>query len=74
MDNTRLSNHFLIAMPGLADPNFSRSLTYICDHSDEGAMGITINRPSDILLKEVLDQIHINIARPDIGEEIILLL
>lgn len=66
-----LTDHFLIAMPTLEDANFTHSVTYICEHSAEGAMGVTINRPSDIVLKEVLDQSHIDIARPEIGEEII---
>ncbi|MCF7994191.1 MAG: YqgE/AlgH family protein, partial [Chromatiaceae bacterium] len=44
-DTTLLTNHFLIAMPGLQDPNFSRTVTYVCEHSKEGAMGIVINRP-----------------------------
>lgn len=66
-----LTNHFLIAMPTLEDDNFSQSVTYICEHSDEGAMGITINRPTDVVLKEVLDQSHIHLIRPSIGQEII---
>jgi len=66
-----LTDHFLIAMPTLEDVNFTHSVTYICEHSAEGAMGVTINRPSDIVLKEVLDQSNIDIVRPAIGEEII---
>lgn len=58
-DATSLTNHFLIAMPGLQDPNFSRTVTYICEHSSEGAMGIVINRPMDLHLGEVLDQLDI---------------
>jgi putative transcriptional regulator len=52
-----LRDHFLIAMPGLKDPNFSRSLTYVCEHSEEGAMGIIINRPSDLVMGNILDQL-----------------
>ncbi len=40
-----LTNHFLIAMPGLMDPNFFHTVTYICEHSADGAMGLVINRP-----------------------------
>ena len=40
-----LTNQFLIAMPSLADPNFQQSVTYICEHSQKGALGIVINRP-----------------------------
>jgi putative transcriptional regulator len=56
---TSLTNHFLIAMPGLKDPNFSRTVTYICEHTDQGAMGIVINRPMEIRLGEVLEQLDI---------------
>lgn len=51
-----LQNHFLIAMPSLEDPYFSRSLTYICEHNEEGAMGLVINQPSTMNLKELLEQ------------------
>ena len=56
---TSLTNHFLIAMPGLKDPNFSRTVTYICEHTEQGAMGIVINRPMEIRLGEVLEQLDI---------------
>ncbi len=55
-----LSNHFLIAMPNLADPNFSRTVTLICEHSSEGAMGITINRLLSLTLGDILAQLNIN--------------
>jgi putative transcriptional regulator len=54
-----LSNHFLIAMPTLADPHFSHTVTYICEHNEEGALGIIINRPLPITLGEVLKQMKI---------------
>ncbi len=57
--STSLTNHFLIAMPGLQDPNFSRTVTYVCEHTDQGTMGIVINRPMDIRLGEVLEQLDI---------------
>lgn len=56
MQATNLTNHFLIAMPGLADPNFHHTVTYICAHNDEGAMGIVINRPLELALSDVLSQ------------------
>ena len=59
---TSLTNHFLIAMPGLKDPNFSRTVTYVCEHTEHGAMGIVINRPMDIRLGEVLEQLDIEPA------------
>ncbi len=65
---TNLTNHFLIAMPSLADPNFSRTVTYICEHSDAGAMGIVINRMSDLQLADILAQMGIEPARPETAE------
>lgn len=59
MQSTNLTNNFLIAMPNLADPNFHHSVTYICAHNDEGAMGIIINHPLDIMLGEVLQQMDL---------------
>lgn len=50
MDYDNLTNHFLIAMPALHDPNFFHTVTYICVHNEDGAMGIVINRPLDELL------------------------
>ena len=55
-----LANHFLIAMPNLRDPNFARSVTLICEHSSEGAMGIVINRSTDLRLADVLEQMDID--------------
>lgn len=49
-----LRNHFLLAMPALNDANFARTVTFVCEHSQEGAMGIVINRPLNITLEEVL--------------------
>lgn len=57
-----LKNQFLIAMPQLADPNFAHTLTYICEHNEEGAMGIVINRPMELTLVDVLH--HIGIEKP----------
>ncbi|HDJ86786.1 MAG TPA: hypothetical protein ENG77_06770, partial [Chromatiales bacterium] len=50
---TDLTNHFLIAMPQLADPNFSRTVTYVCEYDGKGALGIVINRPLELRLGEV---------------------
>lgn len=49
-------NHFLIAMPSLDDPYFARSLTYICEHNEKGAMGLVINQPVGMTLKELVNQ------------------
>ncbi len=59
MDAINLSHHFLIAMPSMVDPNFAKSLTYICEHNDQGALGVVVNRPIEMTLKSLLDQIEI---------------
>jgi len=59
-DFTSMTHHFLIAMPNLGDPNFARTVTLICEHSSEGAMGIVINRVTDLTLGDVLDQMNID--------------
>ncbi|MCG8312054.1 MAG: YqgE/AlgH family protein [Pseudomonadales bacterium] len=58
--HTSLRNHFLIAMPNMADPNFSHTLTYVCEHNNEGAMGIVVNRPLELTLGEVFSHLKIN--------------
>ncbi|MCU1718652.1 YqgE/AlgH family protein [Pseudomonas sp. 5P_3.1_Bac2] len=55
-----LKHHFLIAMPHMADPNFAHSVTYLLDHSEQGAMGLVINKPNGLNLADVLSQL-----RPD---------
>ena len=56
-----LVNHFLIAMPELRDPNFNRTVTLICQHDENGALGVVINRPLDHLtLKDVFDQLDLS--------------
>jgi len=54
-----LSNHFLIAMPSLEDPNFHHTTTYICEHDEDGALGIVINRPLNMQLGEILQHMDI---------------
>lgn len=59
MRSANLTNQFLIAMPGLTEPSFHKTVTYICAHNDDGAMGIVINRPLDMALGEVLEQMDL---------------
>lgn len=60
MDAPRfLGNHFLIALPMMEDPNFSRGVTLVCQHTAEGAMGLLVNRLSEYVLGDVLDQMNI---------------
>ena len=63
-----LQDHFLIAMPAMADPNFTQTVTYICKHDDEGAFGVVINRPSDLSLGEMLGQLAIDLKDRTLAE------
>ncbi|MDD2768372.1 MAG: YqgE/AlgH family protein [Methylococcus sp.] len=63
-----LANHFLIAMPGLADPHFSKTVTLLCQHDGQGALGIIVNRPSELRLRDVMKQMEIELAIPEMGD------
>jgi putative transcriptional regulator len=60
MQSIDLTHHFLIAMPAMADPFFARTLTYICDHNEQGALGLVVNRPIDLTLNDLFDQLDIS--------------
>lgn len=64
---TSLANHFLIAMPQLADPNFSRTLTLICEHTEEGAMGLVVNRSLDLRVGQLLEHMSIETHDDELG-------
>ncbi len=59
MQSVNLTQHFLIAMPAMADPNFSKTLTFICEHNEQGALGVVVNRPIDLTLHALLEQVAI---------------
>lgn len=63
-----LANQFLIAMPGMADPNFSRGVTFLCQHNADGALGIVVNRLSQFKLGEVLAQMQIESHQPGLAD------
>ena len=71
-NETNLTNHFLIAMPNMEDGQFSQSVTYICEHNDDGALGIVINRPSPISFSEIALQLQLNSVSNEIQKTIIL--
>lgn len=56
-----LTNQFLIAMPAMADPNFAGSVVYVCEHSDRGALGLVINRPTELTLARLFDKIDLKL-------------
>lgn len=70
-ESTNLNNQFLIAMPSLNDPLFVHSVTYICEHSADGAMGIVINRPMDINTYELLDYLQIKTNQEQLKNQIV---
>src|SRR3954468_17873099 len=61
MQSVNLTHHFLIAMPNMADPHFSKTLTYICEHNEQGALGLVVNRPLDMTLAKLLEQVSISV-------------
>jgi len=58
--STNLTDHFLLAMPSLSQGIFHHSITYICDHGDNGAMGIVVNQPLELTLHEIFDHLQID--------------
>lgn len=67
IDSSNLTNNFLIAMPSLGDPNFFQTVTYLCQHSEEGALGIVVNRPTNMKLGDIFEQMKINEVQPNIA-------
>ena len=61
-----LTHHFLIAMPGLEDEAFAKSVIYMCEHSERGALGLIINKPSDINLKRLFEKVELPLEREDL--------
>ena len=69
MDPINLSRQFLIAMPAMADPIFAKSLVFICDHNDQGAMGVIVNRPLGMDMQTLFQQVDIDLQRVDVAEQ-----
>lgn len=69
MQNVNLTHHFLIAMPSMADPHFAKTLTYVCEHNAEGALGIVLNRPIDLSLQALFEQIEIPLEGAALGAQ-----
>jgi len=67
-----LTNQFLIAMPSLADANFSQTVTMICEHNPQGALGLVINRPMRMRFADVFEQLELNGADPTLRDSPIL--
>lgn len=67
MSTPYFTNQLLIAMPSLADPNFSRTVTLICEHNEHGALGVIINRPTEVRLKELLDHLDLRATNANVA-------
>jgi len=63
-----LTHHFLIAMPSMVDPYFARTLTFICEHNDQGALGLVVNRPIDMTLSTLFERLSLELAPRGVGE------
>ncbi len=64
-DSLSLEGQLLLAMPGIGDPRFERSVIFVCSHSAEGAMGLIVNRPFEgLTFRELLDQLEIEVGEP----------
>ena len=64
-----LSNQFLIAMPGMADQFFAGAVVYLCEHTEKGALGLVINKPIDIKLKNLFDKVELSLDREELAEQ-----
>jgi putative transcriptional regulator len=64
-----LTNQFLIAMPGMAGDTFAGTVIYMCEHTDKGALGLVINKPIDIKLKNLFEKVELTLERDDLAEE-----
>ena len=73
MAATFLNNQFLIAMPGMDDPNFAQTVTLVCEHSPRGALGIIINRPLTMDLGEVFEQLGLDASLSQVSRQSVLL-
>ena len=62
-----LSNKFLIAMPGMKDGNFAGSVVYLCEHNDKGALGLVINKPTEIDLRHLFEKVDLSLEREDLA-------
>jgi putative transcriptional regulator len=68
-EQINLTNQFLIAMPGMRDETFERSVVYLCEHSENGALGLVINKPIDIKLKSLFEKVDLTLDRQELAEQ-----
>ena len=68
-DPINLTNQFLIAMPGMGDGTFAGTVVYLCEHTEKGALGLVINKPIDIKLKNLFEKVELTLDRDDLADE-----
>jgi putative transcriptional regulator len=64
-----LTNQFLIAMPGMGDDTFAGTVVYLCEHTEKGALGLVINKPIDIKLKNLFEKVDLALDRDELAEQ-----
>jgi putative transcriptional regulator len=72
LENINFTGHFLIAMPNLTDPYFSKSVTFICTHNQDGAMGVLINRPTDMSFEVLFEKINLDLQNKTLASRPVL--
>ena len=68
MSAINLTNQFLIAMPGMADETFAGAVVYLCEHTEKGALGLVINKPIDITLRNLFEKVELTLDREDLAQ------
>ncbi len=61
LPSLQLADHFLIAMPSMLDPLFGGTVVYICEHNDGGALGMIINRPTDMTMDVLFERLDLSL-------------
>ena len=66
--SVNFTNQFLIAMPGMGSDTFAGAVVYLCEHTEKGALGLVINKPIDITLKNLFEKVELTLDREDLAE------
>jgi len=72
MSGSYLTHQFLIAMPALGDPNFDHTVTYICEHNADGALGLVVNRPTGMQLSDIFGQMSLEASDDELADAAVL--
>lgn len=72
MENINLTSHFLVAMPAMSDPYFAKSVIFICTHNQDGAMGIVVNRPTDMTYAVLFEKINLPLGNQPLANHAVL--